>query len=151
MTVLLIRAPAAIPRSSTGASAAWAGEVSATPVASVATTVAAVSDASRGTRTRREVCGTRFLRRSIRRAAYLGRYRLCDLNGPLLRAVFAEIAQTANSKGQPQSALNHLRTTLRAALNLAAREELIDSTPARHSCGTHMTPIVHTGRTTRRA
>jgi integrase len=48
--------------------------------------------------------------------------------------VFAEIAQTTNSKGRPQSpsALNHLRTTLRAALNLAVREELIDSNPARH-------------------
>jgi hypothetical protein len=48
--------------------------------------------------------------------------------------VFAEIAQTTNSKGKPQSpsALNHLRTTLRAALNLAVREELIDSNPARH-------------------
>lgn len=65
---------------------------------------------------------------------YLGHYRLADLDGPLLRAVFAEIARTTNSKGRPQSpsALNHLRTTLRAALNLAAREELIDSNPARH-------------------
>src|SRR5207248_3873405 len=58
---------------------------------------------------------------------YLGHYRLADLDGPLLRAVFAEIARTTNSKGRPQSpsALNHLRTTLRAALNLAVREELI--------------------------
>lgn len=65
---------------------------------------------------------------------YLGHYRLADLDGPLLRAVFAEIARTTNSKGRPQSpsALNHLRTTLRAALNLAVREELIDSNPARH-------------------
>jgi hypothetical protein len=41
---------------------------------------------------------------------------------------------TINSKGKPQSpaALTHLRTTLRAALNLAVREELIDSKPARH-------------------
>jgi integrase len=64
----------------------------------------------------------------------LGHYRLSDLDGPLLRAVFAEIAQTTNSKGKPQSpsALNHLRTTLRAALNLAVREELIGSNPARH-------------------
>ena len=56
---------------------------------------------------------------------YLGHYRLADLDGPLLRAVFAEIARTTNSKGRPQSpsALNHLRTTLRAALNLAVREE----------------------------
>jgi integrase len=64
----------------------------------------------------------------------LGRYRLSDLDGPLLRAVFADIAQTINTKGVPQSpsALNHLRTTLRAALNLAVREELIESNPARH-------------------
>jgi integrase len=64
----------------------------------------------------------------------LGHYRLSDLDGPLLRAVFAEIAQTTNAKGLPQSpsALNHLRTTLRAALNLAVREELIGSNPARH-------------------
>jgi integrase len=65
---------------------------------------------------------------------HLGHYRLCDLDGPLLRAVFAEIAQITNSKGKPQSpsALTHLRTTLRAALNLAVREELIDCNPARH-------------------
>ncbi|MDR7279915.1 tyrosine-type recombinase/integrase [Catenuloplanes atrovinosus] len=64
----------------------------------------------------------------------IGHYRLSDLDGPLLRAVFAEIAQTTNAKGLPQSpsALNHLRTTLRAALNLAVREELIESNPARH-------------------
>ncbi|GGN24536.1 integrase [Actinoplanes campanulatus] len=64
----------------------------------------------------------------------LGHYRLSELDGPLLRAVFAEIAQTTNAKGNPQSpsALNHLRTTLRAALNLAVREDLIGSNPARH-------------------
>jgi hypothetical protein len=45
----------------------------------------------------------------------------------LLRAVFAEIARTTNAKGLPQSAsaLNHLRATLRAALNLAVREEQV--------------------------
>jgi len=65
---------------------------------------------------------------------YLGHYRLADLDGPLLRTVFAQIAATTNAKGRPQSAsaLNHLRTTLRAALNLAVREELIDANPARH-------------------
>ena len=65
---------------------------------------------------------------------YLGHYRLADLDGPLLRAVFAQIAATTNAKGRPQSpsALTHLRTTLRAALNLAVREELIGSNPARH-------------------
>jgi hypothetical protein len=34
---------------------------------------------------------------------HLGHYRLSDLDGPLLRAVFAEIAQTTNAKGLPQS------------------------------------------------
>jgi integrase len=65
---------------------------------------------------------------------HLGGYRLSDLDGALLRAVFAEIAATTNSKGLPQSAaaLVHLRTTLRAALNVAVREELIDRNPARH-------------------
>jgi len=64
----------------------------------------------------------------------LGHYRLSDLDGPLLRQVFAEIAVTPNAKGLPQSpsALNHLRTTLRAALNLAVRDELVASNPARH-------------------
>jgi hypothetical protein len=49
------------------------------------------------------------------------------------RRAAAEIAQTTNAKGLPQapSALNHLRT-LRAALNLAVREQLIGSNPARH-------------------
>lgn len=48
----------------------------------------------------------------------LGRYRLSDLDGPLLRAVFAEIARSTNSKGRPQSpsALNHLRTTILTAV-----------------------------------
>ncbi|WIM96438.1 hypothetical protein ACTOB_008634 [Actinoplanes oblitus] len=34
---------------------------------------------------------------------YLGHYRLSDFDGPLLRAVFAEIAQTTNAKGLPSS------------------------------------------------
>jgi hypothetical protein len=52
----------------------------------------------------------------------------------MLWAAFAEIAQTTDVKGRPQSpaALQHLRTTLRAALNLAVREELIESNSARH-------------------
>jgi hypothetical protein len=62
---------------------------------------------------------------------HLGKYRLADLDGPLLRAVFSKIA---NRKGLPQSpsAMQHLRSTLRAALNLAVREWLIDSNPTRH-------------------
>jgi hypothetical protein len=65
---------------------------------------------------------------------YLGRYRLADLDAPLLRTVFAAIADTRNTKGRPQSAsaMNHLRTTLRAALNLAVKESVLDCNPARH-------------------
>jgi integrase len=65
---------------------------------------------------------------------YLGRYRLADLDACLLRTVFEQIAATTNAKGQPQSAsaLQHLRTTLRAALNLAVKEGLIQTNPARH-------------------
>jgi integrase len=65
---------------------------------------------------------------------HLGRLCLADLDARRLRTVFAEIAQTTNSKGQPQSAsaMAHLRTTLRAALNLAVREGVLESNPARH-------------------
>ncbi|HWG98351.1 MAG TPA: tyrosine-type recombinase/integrase [Pilimelia sp.] len=65
---------------------------------------------------------------------YLGRYRLADLDAGLLRSVFVRIAATTNSKGRPQSAsaMQHLRTTLRAALNLAVKEGLLDCNPARH-------------------
>ena len=65
---------------------------------------------------------------------YLGRYRLADLDAQLLRTVFAAIAETPNNKGRPQSAsaMNHLRTTLRAALNLAVKEGVLDCNPARH-------------------
>jgi integrase len=65
---------------------------------------------------------------------YLGRYRLADLDAQLLRTVFAAIADTRNTKGRPQSAsaMNHLRTTLRAALNLAVKEGVLDCNPARH-------------------
>jgi len=47
---------------------------------------------------------------------------------------FAQIAATTNTKGGPQSAsaTQHLRTTLRTALNLAVREGLLDCNPARH-------------------
>jgi integrase len=65
---------------------------------------------------------------------HLGCYRLADLDAGLLRSVFARIAATTNSKGRPQSAaaMVHLRTTLRAALNLAVRQGLIECNPARH-------------------
>ncbi|GIJ64781.1 site-specific integrase [Virgisporangium aurantiacum] len=69
---------------------------------------------------------------------HLGRLCLADLDARRLRAVFTEIARTTNAKGQPQSAsasasaMQHLRTTLRAALNLAVREGVIATNPARH-------------------
>ncbi len=65
---------------------------------------------------------------------HLGRYRLADLDAVLLRTAFTGIAGTRNSKDRPQSAsaMNHLRTTLRAALNLAVKEGVLDCNPARH-------------------
>ncbi|XVU30696.1 tyrosine-type recombinase/integrase [Actinoplanes sp. CA-054009] len=65
---------------------------------------------------------------------HLGRYRLADLDAGLLRTVFTAIADTRNTKGRPQSAsaMQHLRTTLRAALNLAIKEGVLDCNPARH-------------------
>lgn len=65
---------------------------------------------------------------------HVGRLCLADLDPRRLRAIFTEIAKTTNTKGQPQSAsaMQHLRTTLRAALNLAVREGVIANNPARH-------------------
>jgi integrase len=65
---------------------------------------------------------------------YLGHYRLAQVDARLLRGVFAQIAATPNRRGEPQSAsaMQHLRTTLRAALNLAVREGLIECNPARN-------------------
>jgi integrase len=65
---------------------------------------------------------------------YMGRLCLAELDARRLRAVFAQIAQTTNAKSLPQSAsaMQHLRTTLRAALNLAVREGVLESNPARH-------------------
>jgi len=65
---------------------------------------------------------------------HLGPYRLADLDAGLLRTVFARIAANTNSKGRPQSAsaMQHLRTTLRAALNLAVKKGVLDCNPARH-------------------
>jgi integrase len=65
---------------------------------------------------------------------HMGRITLADLNICRIRAGFDKIAQTANGRGQPQtpSCLQHLRTTLRAALNLAVREGLLEANPIRH-------------------
>jgi len=62
---------------------------------------------------------------------HLGEVCLADLNIHRLRAGFAEIATTKNSKGVPQSAscLQHLRTTLRAALNFAVWEGVLAEKP----------------------
>jgi integrase len=65
---------------------------------------------------------------------YLGTLCLAEVNVRRLRAAFDRIARTVNSKGLPQSAscLQHLRTTLRAALNLAVREGILTDNPARY-------------------
>jgi hypothetical protein len=65
---------------------------------------------------------------------HLGHLCLADIDLGRLRTAFAEIAATTNRKGRPQSAsaLQHLRTTLRAALNLAVRDGVIATNPARH-------------------
>jgi integrase len=64
-------------------------------------------------------------------APHLGQTILADLDLRRLRAGFTAIAATRNGRGQPQSAacLQHLRTTLRAALNLAVREGVLDENP----------------------
>ncbi|GAA2702864.1 tyrosine-type recombinase/integrase [Micromonospora olivasterospora] len=65
---------------------------------------------------------------------HLGRITLEDLNIRRIRKGFDEIAQSTNGRGQPQtpSCLHHLRTTLRAALNLAVRDGLLEANPIRH-------------------
>jgi integrase len=67
------------------------------------------------------------------RIPHPGRIVLADLDIHRLRAAFAEIASTTNSRGRPQSpsCLHHLRTTLRAVLNLAVREGVLPDNPAR--------------------
>ncbi|MEV0810318.1 hypothetical protein [Micromonospora sp. NPDC050200] len=64
----------------------------------------------------------------------MGRITLEDFNIRRIRKGFDEIAQTTNGRGQLQtpSCLQHLRTTLRAALNLAVREGLLEANPIRH-------------------
>lgn len=64
---------------------------------------------------------------------HLGHLRLCDLDVPLLRSAFTRIANTSPS-GQPRStsAVQHVRAVLRAALDLAVRDGMIGTNPARH-------------------
>lgn len=65
---------------------------------------------------------------------HLGTIRLAELTGRQLTVLFAAIAQETNRCGQPHTptTLAHIRTTLRAALNSAIREGLIQDNPVRH-------------------
>ena len=62
---------------------------------------------------------------------YFGPMRLSELTSRRLNAIFAEIGKASNRFGRPTSActLQHIRTTLRAALNVAIREDLIADNP----------------------
>jgi integrase len=64
---------------------------------------------------------------------FLGQIKLSELTSRQLNAIFAEIGKVSNRFGKPTSTctLQHLRTTLRAALNAAIREGLITDNPAR--------------------
>lgn len=63
---------------------------------------------------------------------HIGQLILGDLNSRQLNAAFAELAVTRNRSGQPQTActLQHVHTTLRAALTGAVRDGLIKDNPA---------------------
>jgi hypothetical protein len=63
---------------------------------------------------------------------HIGQLILGDLTSRQLNAAFAQIAVTRNRSGQPQTActLQHVHTTLRAALTGAVREGLIKDNPA---------------------
>ncbi|MEH1017844.1 tyrosine-type recombinase/integrase [Micromonospora sp. CPCC 206060] len=64
---------------------------------------------------------------------HVGHLILGDLTSRQLNAAFTQIAATRNRTGQPQTpcTLQHIHTTLRAALNAAIREGLIVDNPAR--------------------
>jgi hypothetical protein len=59
---------------------------------------------------------------------HLGKIRLAKLTARQLTAFFAAVAQETNRFGQPHTSttLAHIRITLRAALNSAIRQGLID-------------------------
>jgi integrase len=65
---------------------------------------------------------------------HLGTIRLAELTGRQLTVFFAAVAQETSRCGQPHTptTLAHIRTTLRAALNSAIREGLIQDNPVRH-------------------
>jgi integrase len=63
---------------------------------------------------------------------HLGKIRLGQLTARQLTAFFAAVAQETNRFGQPHTptTLAHIRTTLRAALNSAIRQGLVQDNPA---------------------
>ena len=63
---------------------------------------------------------------------HLGKIRLAQLTARQLTAFFAAVAQETNRFGQPHTptTLAHIRTTLRAALNSAIRQGLVQDNPA---------------------
>src|SRR6266511_3970373 len=64
---------------------------------------------------------------------YLGRHTLARLTVGHLEAMFADIAAHSTRDGQPVTAatLQRIRATLRRALNVAVREQLLEVNPAR--------------------
>ena len=64
---------------------------------------------------------------------HVGKIRLTELTARQLTAFSAAVGQETNRFGQPHTptTLAHIRTTLRAALNSAIREGLIQDNPAR--------------------
>ncbi|WP_239312971.1 site-specific integrase [Plantactinospora mayteni] len=64
---------------------------------------------------------------------HIGQLILGELTSRQLNTAFTQIASTRNRSGQPQTActLQHVHTTLRAALSAAVREGLIVDNPAR--------------------
>jgi integrase len=64
---------------------------------------------------------------------HIGQLTLGELTSRQLNVAFGKIASTRNRSGQPQTActLQHIHTTLRAALTGAVREGLITDNPAR--------------------
>ncbi|MFE9203853.1 tyrosine-type recombinase/integrase [Micromonospora sp. NPDC007230] len=87
------------------------------------------------TRTRIRPTTTMHYTRDVERflIPHIGHLVLGDLTARQLNAAFTQIAATRNRSGQPQTpcTLQHVHTTLRAALNAAVREGLLMDNPAR--------------------
>jgi hypothetical protein len=64
----------------------------------------------------------------------LGRIRLAELTGRDVAVLFTALSETPARHGRPltPSSLHRIRATLRAALNAAIREGLLQDNPARH-------------------